>query len=108
MAMEANGKRQYKVEYIEKGRNWQRKIQVMQSSNGKLQRKQSDASIAFDSSVPQSGEQLVEMLMSPKNANSFLSTDGWLSKRDIFVIAVSHFLLRLIPFLAEEIALALN
>ena len=82
----------------------------MQSTGGKShpsQEKTFHEAITFDRSVPHSGEHLVEMLLSPKNANPFLSTDGWLSKRDVFFMVLGIFFLRLINFLADETALAL-
>ena len=110
MAMKPNGKRFCKVVYTENGRNRRREIHIVQSTGGELhpsQERTSHRSISFDGGVPNSGEHLVEMLLSPKNANSFLSTDGWLSKRDVFFMVLGVFFLRLINFLADEAALAL-
>ena len=116
MALEANGKWFCKVVHTENGRTWTRRIHILmvQSSDGKLhylQGKDLPDSISLYSGVPYSGAHLAEVLLSPKDAKTtplLPAASGWIGKRDVFYMALGFFFLRLIQYLAEEVALALT
>jgi hypothetical protein len=66
-------------------------------------------SFTFYSGVPYSGAHLAEVLLNPKDAKAspILPTNGWISKRDAFFLALGVFIFNVITHLAEEAALAL-